>query len=58
MDWTQVLEQLFELLIYPVITVAGIYLTYLIGVKIKELKQKANNESFCLYILLLFLLLL
>ena len=50
MDWTQVLEQLFELLIYPVITVAGIYLTYLIGVKIKELKQKANNEQASKYL--------
>ena len=45
MDWTQVLEQLFELLIYPVITITGIYLTYLIGVKIQELKQKANDET-------------
>ena len=42
MDWMNVLEQIFELVVYPVIGLAGIYLTYLIGIKIKELKQKIN----------------
>ncbi len=50
MDWTLVLEQLFELLVYPVITIAGIYLTYLISVKIKELKQKANDDMASKYL--------
>ncbi len=45
MDWTNVLSQVFELLIYPVIGVAGIYLTYLISVKIGELKQKTTNDT-------------
>ena len=45
MDWMYVLEQVFELIIFPVISVAGIYLTYLISVKIKELKQKTNDET-------------
>ena len=45
MDWTNVLSQIFELLIYPVLTISGIYLTYLISVKIKELKQKTNDET-------------
>lgn len=45
MDWIKVLEQIFELLIYPVISIAGIYLTYLISTKIKELKQKTNDET-------------
>jgi hypothetical protein len=44
MDWMNVLEQVFELVVYPVLSLAGIYLTYLIGVKIKEIKQKLNNE--------------
>lgn len=44
MDWTYVLKQVFELLVYPVLSIAGIYLTYLISVKIKELKQKTNDE--------------
>jgi hypothetical protein len=45
MNWTYVLTQIFELLIFPVIGIAGVYLTYLISVKIKELKQKTNNET-------------
>lgn len=44
MNWTNILTQVFELLVYPVLSVAGVYLTYLIGVKIKELKQKVNDE--------------
>lgn len=45
MDWMNVLEQVFELVVFPVLSVAGIYLTYLISVKIKELKQKTNDEA-------------
>jgi anaerobic ribonucleoside-triphosphate reductase len=44
MDWMNILEQTFELLILPVISAAGIYLTFLISAKIKELKQKSDNE--------------
>ena len=45
MNWTELLKQIFELVIYPVLSVGGIYLTYLISIKIKELKQKTNNET-------------
>ena len=45
MDWMKVLEQVFNLIIYPVLSIAGIYLTYLISVKIKELKQKTDDET-------------
>lgn len=45
MDWMSVLEQIFELVVYPVLSLAGIYLTYLIRVKIKELKQKTEDET-------------
>jgi hypothetical protein len=44
MNWTEVLEQVFELIIYPILGIGGVYLTYLIGVKIEELKQKTDNE--------------
>ena len=44
MDWANALEQVFELLVYPVLSIAGIYLTYLISVKIKELKQKTKDD--------------
>lgn len=45
MDWMKVLQQVFELVVYPVLSVGGIYLTYLISVKIKELKQKTNDDN-------------
>ena len=45
MDWMNVLSKVFELIIFPVISIGGIYLTYLISVKIKELKQKTNNDT-------------
>jgi predicted Holliday junction resolvase-like endonuclease len=45
MDWVNILEQIFELLILPVVSITGIYLTYLIGAKIKELKQKTNDAT-------------
>lgn len=44
MNWTTILEQAFELVVYPVLSIAGIYLTYFISTKIKEIKQKTNNE--------------
>ena len=45
MDWMKVLEQIFNLIIYPVLGVTGIYLTYLIKVKIEELKQKTKDDT-------------
>lgn len=50
MDWMNVLEQLFELVVYPVLSIAGVYLTYLISVKIKELKQKTADETAAKYL--------
>ena len=44
MDWMNLLEQVFELVIYPVLGTVGVYLTYLISVKIGEIKQKTNND--------------
>jgi hypothetical protein len=45
MNWMDVLKNIFELVIYPVLGIGGIYLTYLISAKIKELKQKTNDET-------------
>ena len=44
MNFTLLLEQLFNLVVFPVITLGGIYLIYLMNVKIKEIKQKTNND--------------
>ena len=45
MNWTEILKPIFELVVYPVLSIGGIYLTYLISVKIKELKQKTNDDT-------------
>lgn len=45
MDWMNIVEQVFELVVYPVLSIAGIYLTYLISTKIKETKQKTTDET-------------
>lgn len=45
MNWTDILKPTFELVVYPVLSIVGIYLTYLISVKINEIKQKTNNDT-------------
>lgn len=45
MDWMNVLEQVFELVLFPLLGIVGVYLTYLVNVKIKEIKQKTNDET-------------
>lgn len=45
MEWINFLEQVLELVVYPILGVIGTYLTYLIQLKIKEVKQKADNEK-------------
>ena len=40
-----VLEKIFELVVFPVLGIAGIYLTYLIKIKINELKQKSKDDT-------------
>ena len=53
MDWMLVLEQVFKLVIFPVLSIGGIYLTYLITVKINELKQESKNEMVDKYLSIL-----
>jgi hypothetical protein len=45
MDWLDILEQVFELLVFPTISLVGIYLTQFISGKIEELKQKTKHET-------------
>ena len=45
MDWTKVLSQIFELIVFPLLSIVSVYLTYLISVKIKEIKQKTSDET-------------
>lgn len=50
MNWIFVLEKFFELIVFPVMSIAGIYLTYLISIKIKETKQKTENDTAAKYL--------
>ena len=45
MNWMLVLEKIFELVVFPVLGIASIYLTYLIKIKINELKQKSKDDT-------------
>lgn len=44
MDWMLIIEQLFKLIIFPIMSIGGIYLCYLISVKINEIKKKTNSD--------------
>lgn len=50
MDWMMILSQLFEMVIFPLLTIGTIYLISLIKVKIQELKQKKNNDLYNKYL--------
>lgn len=50
MDWMNLLEQVFNLVLIPVLTALGIYLAALIHVKAQEAKQKVKDETTRKYI--------
>ena len=45
MTWTDILKELFEIVIFPLLGVGTAYLCYLIKVKIAEIKEKTKNEK-------------
>lgn len=45
MTWTDILKELFEIVIFPLLGVGTAYLCYFIKVKIAELKEKTRNEK-------------
>lgn len=45
MNWMNILGQIFEIFIIPVLGIAAVYVCYLIKVKINELKEKTKNET-------------
>ena len=44
MDWMIIVEQIFKLVLFPVISIGGIYLIYFLSTKINELKNKTNSD--------------
>lgn len=49
MDWMEILSQIFQLVIFPLLGIGTSYLILLIKTKIAELKQKHDNEIFHKY---------
>ena len=45
MNWMEILAQIFEIVILPLLGVGTAYLCYFIKVKIAELKEKTKNEK-------------
>lgn len=44
MDWMNVLAQVFEIVVFPLLGVGTLYLVFLIKTKINELKLKQDSE--------------
>lgn len=44
MDWANVLKQIFELVVFPLLGIGTTYLIILINTKIKELKKQSDND--------------
>ena len=50
MDWFEILTQLFQIVIFPLLGAITLYLISLIHAKKKELQDKINNEKFKKYL--------
>lgn len=44
MDWANVVKQIFELVVFPLLGIGTTYLIILINAKIKELKKQSDND--------------
>lgn len=53
MNWMNVLSQIFEIVIFPLLGIGTAYLIVLIRAKIQELKQKKDDELYHKYLTML-----
>ena len=53
MNWTNIITQLFEIVIFPLLGIGTAYLIVLIRTKIQETKQKKDNELYNKYLTML-----
>ena len=53
MDWMNIITQLFEIVVFPLVGIGTVYLINLIKVKIQELKVKKDNDLYTKYLTLL-----
>lgn len=45
MNWTEIVSNLYELVLFPLIILGGTYLVLFLSTKISEVKIKTNNET-------------
>lgn len=50
MDWNNILTQIFELILFPLLIIGSTYLIYFLSVKTKEIKDKTDNDTFDKYL--------
>lgn len=50
MDWTNILTQFFELVLFPLLIIGSTYLIYFLSVKTKEIKDKTDNDTLDKYL--------
>lgn len=53
MKYTTILTQVFETIIFPLLTIGTLYLISFVKIKIKNLKQQENNELYNKYLSML-----
>ena len=53
MDWMNIVSQLFEIVIFPLLAIGTVYVITLIKAKIQELKLKKDNELYTKYFTML-----
>lgn len=53
MNWMNILTQLFEIVIFPLLAIGTVYVIALIKAKIQEIKEKKNNDLYDKYLTML-----
>lgn len=53
MNWTEIVAQLFNLIIFPLLTIGGIYLITLIKAKFQQMKLEKNDDLYVKYMTML-----
>ena len=44
MNWMEIVQQIFELVLFPLIIIGGTYLIHLANIKINEMKERTDND--------------
>lgn len=50
MDWNNILTQIFELILFPLLIIGATYLIYFLSVKTKEIKDKTDSDTLDKYL--------